>query len=113
MNAVWDRRLRRGSRLTDKCLRIYTTPGEYLNLALLLLAFLTGLGLWYGGGAPFDAARLAMRDVLTLSYTPAGALAAVHLSLVYPLLIYIPLSKMSHYVGKFFSTTSCGTTPPI
>ncbi|MDR0434929.1 MAG: respiratory nitrate reductase subunit gamma [Gracilibacteraceae bacterium] len=90
-------------RLADKRLRIYTTPQEYLNLILLFAAFLTGACLWFGDGLFSDSARLAMRNILTLSYTPPGVLAAVHLLLVYGLLIYIPIGKMSHYVGKFFA----------
>ncbi len=95
-------------RLFVKEYRIYTTPQEYFNLIMLLL--LSGLGLvnWLGD-MQFAFGRNIAKAMFTLqplsNFYPDG----VPLTLTLFILVlafmsfYIPLSKLSHYVGKYFS----------
>ncbi|MGE5423633.1 MAG: respiratory nitrate reductase subunit gamma [Ignavibacteriales bacterium] len=88
-------------RAFDPILKKYTTPQEYLNLLLLLAALVSGITVW-SPDPTFGYARQATMDVLTLSIAPNLALL-IHLIILEVTFIYIPLSKMSHYVGKYFS----------
>lgn len=88
-------------RLSDPVLKKYTTPQEYFNLVLLLAALVSGIALW-GQDLTFDTARSITADALTLSLS-ASPLLVIHLILMEVMFIYIPVSKMSHYVGKYFS----------
>jgi nitrate reductase gamma subunit len=88
-------------RLTDEHYRIYTTPQEFLNLGLLLVLFGTGLAAWGGGG--FVKAQDFMGCVLRLQPAAPDFVTGLHLVLLFALFIYIPLSKMSHYVGKYYT----------
>ncbi|AGA67787.1 nitrate reductase gamma subunit [Desulfitobacterium dichloroeliminans LMG P-21439] len=89
-------------RQMDSTLKKYTTPQEYFNLLLLFAVTATGILVW-GGDLSMSSAREAMANVLTLQPLNASSLMVVHIVLAGFMLVYIPLSKMSHYVGKFFS----------
>ncbi len=87
-------------RCTTDELRKYTTPQEYFNLLLILVTLLTGIASWLTAADPFEVAH----DVFTLNASAElPALVVVHLVLVGITLLYIPLTKMSHYIGKFFA----------
>ncbi|MEG2211555.1 MAG: respiratory nitrate reductase subunit gamma [Raoultibacter sp.] len=86
-------------RVADPVLKKYTTPQEYFNIGLLLVVLLTGAYSWLFVTSPFDIAA----QVLTLSPGGFPFIVMVHLILLGCMFIYIPLSKMSHYVGKFFT----------
>lgn len=88
-------------RILDPVLKKYTTPQEYFNLVLLLAALLSGIIVW-SPDLTFETARQVTADVMTLSVVPNTALV-IHFILLEVTFIYIPLSKMSHYVGKYFS----------
>ena len=88
-------------RTVDNVLKKYTTPQEYFNLILLFAVAVSGLLAWGMGrvdGPPRTVAGMLTFDapVLTFSQT-------VHFVLLGIAWVYIPLSKMSHYVGKYFS----------
>ncbi|MDR1321755.1 MAG: respiratory nitrate reductase subunit gamma [Gracilibacteraceae bacterium] len=87
-------------RIADEHYRVYTTPQEFLNLGLLIALLLTGLCAWGGG---FAKAQDFMGGVLRLQAAAPDLMTGVHLALLFALFIYIPLSKMSHYVGKYYS----------
>lgn len=88
-------------RFFDPVLKIYTTPQEYFNLGLLFAALVSGIVLW-SPDLTFNAARQLMADALILSVVPNMTLV-IHLIILEFMFIYIPVSKMSHYVGKYFS----------
>lgn len=89
-------------RMADSTLKRYTTTQEYFNLLLLFVVAITGLALW-GSDASLSSARLAMENVLSLAPLAASPLLIVHILLLGIMFVYIPLSKMSHYVGKYFT----------
>lgn len=89
-------------RLTDSGLRKYTTPQEYFNLLLIFVVVVTGIAIW-GSDPSLTLARQAMEKVLSLNALAASPLLTVHLILLGIMLVYIPMSKMSHYVGKYFT----------
>lgn len=86
-------------RVTDPVLKKYTTPLEYCNIVLLLVVLLTGAYAWLFVASPYDVAV----QVFTLSPSGLAPFVLVHLVLLGVMFIYIPLGKMSHYVGKFFT----------
>lgn len=88
-------------RVFDPVLNKYTTPQEYFNLVLLLAASITGIMVWTPD-LTFAAARELTAQILTLSVA-ASPLLVIHLILLEVLLVYIPPSKMGHYVGKYFT----------
>ena len=85
-------------RVSDRVLAKYTTPLEYFNIVLLLTVLLTGAYSWLFVASPFAVAA----QVFTLSATDLPPIVLVHLALLGLMFLFIPLSKMSHYVGKFF-----------
>lgn len=89
-------------RVFDDTLRKYTTPQEYFNLALLYSAVVTGIFVW-GKDLSFTTARELTASLITFTPFQASPLFILHLVLLLIMFTYIPLSKMSHYVGKYFS----------
>lgn len=89
-------------RLFDDTLRKYTTPQEYFNLALLYCAVVTGIFVW-AGDLSFGSAREITANLISLTPFEASGLFVFHLALLFIMFTYIPLSKMSHYVGKYFT----------
>jgi len=89
-------------RFFDRTLRRYTTPQEYFNLGLILAVVGTALFAWRGDWA-FVQPRHIAGQLLTLQPLQLEPLATVHVLLLGMMFVYIPLSKMSHYVGKYFA----------
>ena len=96
-------------RLCVREYKIYTTPQEVFNLVALLAVGLTGLLTWFTTGMNFDYGYAMVRAMFTFSPLAAqfgGAVPAmltIHILLLGFISFYIPLSKLSHYVGKFFT----------
>lgn len=86
-------------RFCDPILRRYTTPLEYGNIGLLLVVLVTGGISWLFLASPFSVAQ-SLVHLSPFAYSP---LVVIHLILLTCMFIYIPLSKMSHYVAKFFT----------
>jgi len=89
-------------RMFDNTLKKYTTPQEYFNLLLLFAALFTGVLTW-GSDLSFDNARAVTANLITFTPFAASGLVTLHVILVGIMLTYIPISKMSHYVGKYFT----------
>lgn len=89
-------------RISDGTLRRYTGLDEYYNLFLIFIAAVSGLVAW-STDPGFGYGRELMTAMLTLAPIRAGAAVTVHILLFGALLISIPLTKMSHYVGKYFA----------
>lgn len=86
-------------RAVDESLSAYTPPQEYFNILLILATLVTGIVAWTLFASPFDVAR----SVFAFDAAPLPPVVVAHLVLLGIMLLYIPLSKMSHYVGKFFA----------
>lgn len=89
-------------RIVASTFKRYTTPQDYFNLAFIFAVTLTGLLVWINDPG-FNYGRNIAKSMLTFSPIEADALLSTHIVLLGLLLIYIPLTKMSHYVGKYFS----------
>lgn len=89
-------------RLFNNIFSKYTTPQEYFNLLFLFAAAVSGLVVWSGDPA-FNYGRDIMKGLLTVTPIEANTALVVHILILGALLIYIPQTKMSHYVGKYFS----------
>ncbi len=89
-------------RMFDNTLKKYTTPQEYFNLLLIFAAAITGILVW-GNDLTFHTARAVTANLVTFTPFAASGLVTLHVIIVGIMLIYIPISKMSHYVGKYFT----------
>jgi len=89
-------------RIFTPTLRIYTTPQEYFNLIFLGSVALTALLNWLGNRG-FENVRAFASGLLHFQPVEVSGLFLLNLLLFGLVIIYIPLTKMSHYVGKFFS----------
>jgi nitrate reductase gamma subunit len=89
-------------RLCNSTHRKYTTLQEYFNLFFIFIAVFTGILVW-SGDIGFNYGREIMKNLLTFYPIKAGNVLTVHILLLGALLIYIPQTKMSHYIGKYFS----------
>lgn len=89
-------------RLVEPTLRIYSNPQDYFNLLFIFVVAATGLIFW-SGDPVFEGARKMAAALLRFQPLQVSGLMTLHLVLLGCLLIYIPISKMSHYVGKYFS----------
>lgn len=89
-------------RLFNNTLSKYTTPQEYFNLVYLLAVAVSGLVVW-NGDPGFNYGREIMKGLLSFTPFQANTALTVHILLLGSVMIYIPLTKMSHYVGKFYA----------
>lgn len=89
-------------RVFNSTMSKYTTLQEYFNLLFIFAVALSGLLVW-SGDLGFNYGREIMKGLLTFSPIKADITLTVHILLLGALLIYIPQTKMSHYVGKYFS----------
>jgi nitrate reductase gamma subunit len=91
-------------RLTDKGLKIYAVPLDYLNLALILAIILSNLISWLLFDREFGTARAFAQSLIALSspdsMNPAFYAAVVLISIF---LIYSPFTRMTHYIAKYFT----------
>ncbi len=91
-------------RIQDPALRAYSSPGDFFNLGFFIVA-LSALGLGWATrqdgtpGALAIAAGLLRWDLAV----PIPALLGAGIVLSALLLAYIPLTHMSHFVGKYFT----------
>ncbi len=89
-------------RSADRTLRKYTTGDEYFNLLFILAAAASALAAW-SADPGFHFTRGVVLAMITFTPIKAGVAFTVHLLLFGALLIYIPMTKMSHYIGKYFA----------
>jgi nitrate reductase gamma subunit len=89
-------------RLTDPELRLYTAPGDLFNLVFFLAAFALIAAGYFTGSAPsmFDIARGLLTFDTSVRVPP---LLGTGLALGSVLAAYIPLTHMSHFIGKYFT----------
>lgn len=91
-------------RIVDREFRVYTTPQEFFNLGILGAAAFSGVLAWLSHGRSLSFARNVVSGMARMKPIKGlNAFSIVHILLFGFVLIYIPLTKMTHYVGKFFA----------
>jgi nitrate reductase gamma subunit len=95
-------------RIKDPALKGYSAPVDFLNLILFLVFFVVALFAWLIHDLNFVGARAYVHSLLTFGNParevdagigPLGILSIVLASLI---LVYIPLTHMSHMFMKYF-----------
>lgn len=90
-------------RLTDSEQRSFNTFADYFNLILVFIV--TGLALvaHLSGDFTFSMTREYMASLITFSALPVlPTLIKAEIILVSLVVMYIPLTRMSHFVAKYF-----------
>jgi len=90
-------------RMADKNLRKYSSISDYINLLFILAVVLTGIIAWRID-MNFSIAKSFATSLVT--FTPLSELPSIvtlHVVLLSALVAYIPFTKMSHYVAKYFT----------
>ncbi len=95
-------------RLTVPDLAEFTTAGHLFNLGFFVVAFGCALVTFALFDRDFGLVRTFVSNLVTfrldpLASGPAGAMVGVSASVLALLLAYIPLTFMSHFVGKYFA----------
>ncbi len=91
-------------RLRDPKLRNYTTPGDVFNLCCFI-GTVSGLLFAYGSQSPAaPSVRAILRGLLAFdtSLELPAALAGA-LAVAAALILYIPMTHMAHFIGKYFT----------
>ncbi len=89
-------------RVFEQDLKKYTTPQEYFNLILILAVLVTGIYAWSGSMISGQAGQ-TVGQLISLQALEVGPALTIHLVLLGFMFFYIPLSKMNHYIGKYFT----------
>ena len=96
-------------RLGNEDLRKYTTGVEYFNLIFILAVYVLGAIAWLSFDRTFSTAQTYMTSLVSFksfgveeAIKSNGALLA-HFILLELLWVYIPFTKMSHFIGKYFT----------
>ena len=96
-------------RLSDRALRDYTTGADIFNLLFFVVSLGSALATFALVDGDFGRTRMFVANLLTaeLSALPGvgleSALPTATFVLLSALLAYIPLTHMSHFVGKYFA----------
>lgn len=89
-------------RLGDPALRAYNAPADYLNLGVWLAYFAWIFITRATGAVAGDDLLAVCAAVVRLQPAVLGSALAVELVLGTVLLAYLPLSRMFHFVAKYF-----------
>jgi nitrate reductase gamma subunit len=90
-------------RLGSSGQRVYNSPAEYVNLILVTAVVTVTLIAQLVVDPGFSLLRDYVKSLITFSSPPAlGGLMAAEILLLAVLIMYIPLSRMSHFVAKYF-----------
>jgi nitrate reductase gamma subunit len=94
-------------RLTNEDLKDFTTPADIFNLALFVVVFGVALGHIAAVDRDLSRSMAFVGNLVTFNLAPLGGqavwLTGLSAVLLGGLLAYIPLTHMSHFVGKYFS----------
>ena len=90
-------------RATNPGQKAYNSPAEYFNLIIFDIVIAITLVAQLSGDPSFSALRAYVGSLATFSTAPVlTTLMAIDIVLVSLLIMYIPLTKMSHFVAKYF-----------
>ncbi len=89
-------------RVTNAELGLYTVPADLFNLGWIAALFILGI---VGGLLDPSLAgyRAYIASVLTFTPTPVPLIVAAHFLALELFLIYMPFTKIIHYIGKYFT----------
>jgi nitrate reductase gamma subunit len=90
-------------RVIQKDLRFCTTPVIYFNLLFALAICATGFINWFWFDTSFSIFREYVEHIAQFDSGPASnPVMTVHILLLSLFMIYLPLSRMMHFVAKYF-----------
>jgi nitrate reductase gamma subunit len=90
-------------RMFDKDQRRFNSPAEYINLLIFIVVVVITLFSQFSLDANFSFLRGYVQSLLTLnSPVIPGTIFSVEIIAVSLLIMYIPLTRMSHFVAKYF-----------
>jgi len=90
-------------RASDKEQRPYSSPIDYFNLALFIVVVAASLITHAVFDPSFSLLRAYVGSLATFSRAASGGtMLALEIVLISLLLMYIPLTRMSHFVAKYF-----------
>jgi nitrate reductase gamma subunit len=89
-------------RVTNAELNLYTVPADLFNLGWIAALFVLGIV-----GGLMDPALAGYRayigNVLTFNPVPVPFIVSLHFAALELFLIYMPFTKIIHYIGKYFT----------
>lgn len=90
-------------RFTDKAQRNFNSPAEYFNLLIILVIVIEALIAHLTLDPGFTWMRSYVRSFLTFSPASSpGILFSIEIVLVAFLIMYVPITRMSHFIAKYF-----------
>lgn len=92
-------------RIFDESIRNYSSKIDYFNLVFILVVLVTGVAA-LSIDSKFALANEYMKSIISFGRIlpqELPPLVTIHLILLQSLWIYIPYSKMSHFLGKWFT----------
>ena len=90
-------------RLGDKEQRRFNAPIDYFNLVFFVVVVSVTLVSQLGSDPSFQYTRSYVTSLVSFSHaTIPSALFATELVLISLIILYIPLTRMSHFVAKYF-----------
>jgi nitrate reductase gamma subunit len=85
-------------------LRATSTWTDYFNLLLLMAVFATGITGWATVDSTFEQSRAFIGSLMTMSSAPVlPTIVSVHTILAAVFLLWLPMTHMTHFVGKYFT----------
>lgn len=89
-------------RATNNELSLYTAPVDYFNLLFMLSIFVTGIISWRVDPS-FTGPRSFVEGVIFFNLSPVPSIVILNFLLFELFLIYMPFSKLLHYLAKYFN----------
>ena len=89
-------------RMTNPELGLYTVPADIFNLLWIAALFVTGIASAFADPT-FAAHRAYIGGVLAFKPTPVPFVVALAFLVSELFLIYMPFTKMIHYIAKYFT----------
>jgi nitrate reductase gamma subunit len=90
-------------RLSDRDQRKYNSPMEYVNLLFFVVVSAVAVTAQATLDPSFEALRAFVYSLVTFTpFASPGMLFNLQVVLVALLIAYIPLTRMSHFVAKYF-----------
>jgi nitrate reductase gamma subunit len=90
-------------RLSNSGQRVYNSPADYINLLFVALAVIVALIAQLSVDSGFAMLRGYVQSLITFApFAPGSGLMVFEIALISLLILYIPLSRMSHFVAKYF-----------